>query len=362
MHVERSNVQRSNIQHSNVTHFLLTFLAAFGLAFALTPLAGRLGQRWGIADQPGGRRQHAGVIPRTGGVALYLAFTLTIILAQLLPVPRFDPKEITRLIGLLAGGLIIFVYGLADDRWDLDPRLQFVIQAIACSVAMSQLIFIEYLYSPLDDQRVDFAPWFTLVFTLFWLMGMTNTVNWLDGLDGLAAGVTAIASLVLFINAAFRLDPPQISVSLLPLALAGACLGFLPWNFHPARVFMGSGALFLGFTLGCLSIIGGAKAAAVLLVMAIPIIDVAWLILARIRRGQSPLRGGRDHLHFRLVDVGYSQRLIVAGYYTFCAAFGGLTLLVSSRLYKLVALIVLGILMAGVMWLAERRGGDRVRG
>jgi UDP-GlcNAc:undecaprenyl-phosphate GlcNAc-1-phosphate transferase len=233
--------------------------------------------------------------------------------------------------------------------------VQLAIQVAACGLAMSQLIFIEYFFSPFDDRRLDLAPWFAAIFSLFWLMGMTNTVNWLDGLDGLAAGVTAIASLVLFINAAFRLDPAQTSVSLLPLALAGACLGFLPWNFHPARVFMGSGALFLGFTLGCLSIIGGAKAAAVLLVMAIPIMDVAWLIVARIRRGQSPLVGGRDHLHFRLADAGLPQRAIVLGYYAFCAAFGGLTLLVSSKLFKLITLVVLGALAIGIMALAERR-------
>jgi UDP-GlcNAc:undecaprenyl-phosphate GlcNAc-1-phosphate transferase len=328
------------------------FGAAFGLAFALTPLAAWAGRRWGLADLPGGRRRHPGPVPRTGGVALYVAFTLTVVLAQFLPVPRFDPQEVTRLVGLLLGGAIIFAYGLADDRWDLDPRLQLVIQVVACGVAVGHLIFVEYIFSPLDNQRIDFPAWFTLVFSLFWLAGMTNTVNWLDGLDGLAAGVTAIASLVLFANAAFRLDPPQLSVSLLPLALAGACLGFLPWNVHPARAFMGSGALFLGFTLGCLSIIGGAKAAAVLLVMAIPVMDVAWLIVARLRRGQSPLVGGRDHLHFRLLDAGLPQRAIVLGYYAFCAAFGGLTLLVSSRLFKLIALLVLGLLAASVLALA----------
>jgi len=339
-------------------YFWVVFFASFGLAFVLTPLAGWLGQRWGVADSPGGRRRHAGIVPRTGGVALYLAFTLTVILTQFLPVPRSDlPNEFIRLNGLLLGGVIIFAYGLIDDRWNLDPRAQLVVQLVASIVAIAHLIFIEYLFNPIDNQQVDFPTWFTVIFSLFWLMGMTNTVNWLDGLDGLAAGVTGISSLVLFINAAFYLE--QTSVSLLPLALAGTCLGFLPWNFHPARIFMGSGALFLGFTLGCLSIIGGAKAAAVLLVMAVPIMDVAWLILARIRRGQSPLIGGRDHLHFRLADAGYSQRIIVLGYYAFCAAFGGLTLLVSSRLFKLIALITLSVLAIGMLWLAEKRQGDK---
>lgn len=336
--------------------FAIVLAVAFALSFALTPLAAWLGRRWGLADSPGGRRRHAGVVARTGGMALYLAFTGTVLLTQFLPVPRFDlPNENIRLAGLLLGGLIVFVYGLADDRWNLDPRAQLIIQAVACSVAIGHLIFIEYIFSPLDDRPIYFPTWFTLAFSLVWLMGMTNTVNWLDGLDGLAAGVTAIASGVLFINAAFRLPTPQVSVSLLPLALAGACLGFLPWNLS-GRAFMGSGALFLGFTLGCLSIIGGAKAAAVLLVMAVPIMDVAWLIAARLRRGQSPLIGGRDHLHFRLADAGYSPRVIVLGYYAFCAAFGGLALLVSSRLYKLIALTALGALAICIMWLAERRG------
>jgi UDP-GlcNAc:undecaprenyl-phosphate GlcNAc-1-phosphate transferase len=340
--------------------FVIVFCTAFGLAFGLTPLAAWAGRRWGMADAPGGRRRHTGLVPRTGGIALYLAFTLTIALTLLLSIPRHDlPNEFIRLRGLLLGGAIIFAYGLADDRWNLNPRLQLAIQVVASGVAIAHLIFIEYIFSPIDNTQIDFPFWFTLVLSLFWLMGMTNTVNWLDGLDGLATGVTAISSLVLFINAAFRLDPPQTSVSLLPLALAGTCLGFLPWNFHPARVFMGSGAVFLGFTLGCLSIIGGAKAAAVLLVMAIPIMDVAWLIVSRIRRGQSPLLGGRDHLHFRLVDAGYSQRIIVLGYYAFCAAFGGLTLLVSSRLFKLIALLALGLLAIGVLWLAETRQSDK---
>jgi UDP-GlcNAc:undecaprenyl-phosphate GlcNAc-1-phosphate transferase len=267
--------------------FVITFLLGFALALALTPLAGFIGHRLGLADSPGGRRQHRGLVPRTGGIALYAAFTFTVLAAQLLPVPRFDPNEIIRLIGLLLGGAFIFLSGLADDRWSLSPRWQYVAHAVAAAIAIMFLIFVEYFYSPLNGSRVVFSRWLTIVFTLFWIMGMVNTVNWLDGLNGLGSGVTAIACAVLFVNAAFRLDPPQMSVSLLPLALLGACLGFLPWNLT-SRVFMGSsGAWFLGYTLGCLAIIGGAKVAAVLLVMAVPIIDVAWLIFRA--------TGGRAH-------------------------------------------------------------------
>jgi UDP-GlcNAc:undecaprenyl-phosphate GlcNAc-1-phosphate transferase len=343
-------------------NFFIVFLLGFTLAFALTPLAIFIGRRLGLADAPGGRRQHSGLVSRTGGIALYLAFTFTVLVAQWLPVPRFDPNEIIRLIGLVAGGAFIFLFGLADDRWNIAPRWQYVIHAAAAAIAIMFLIFVEYIRNPLTggDERVFFPLWFTVVFTMFWIMGMISTVNWLDGLNGLAAGVTAIACAVLFINAAFRLNPPQTSVSLLPLALLGVCLGFLPWNLS-ARVFMGSsGAWFLGYTLGCLAIIGGAKVAAILLVMAVPIIDVAWLIFRRARRGVSVGAGGRDHLHFRLLDAGIPQWKIVLGYYAFCAAFGALALVTSSRLYKLIALIMLGILVLMVLWQAEKSSSRQV--
>jgi UDP-GlcNAc:undecaprenyl-phosphate/decaprenyl-phosphate GlcNAc-1-phosphate transferase len=335
-------------------NFILIFLFAFLLAFVATPLAGLVGRRLGLADAPGGRRQHAGLVPRTGGMALCLAFTAAALFAQWLPVPRFDPNEIIRLIGLLTGGVFIFLFGLADDRWNIPPRWQYLIHAAAAAIAILFLLFVQYFYNPLTGDKVIFPLWLTVAFTLFWIMGMVNTVNWLDGLNGLAAGVTAIACAVLFINAAFRLDPPQISVSLLPLALLGVCLGFLPWNLS-ARVFMGSsGAWFLGYTLSCLAIIGGAKVAAILLVMAVPIIDVAWLIFRRATRGASVGAGGRDHLHFRLLDAGVAEWKIVTGYYAFCAAFGALALVTSSRLYKLVALVVLGILVLIALWQTER--------
>ena len=194
--------------------------------------------------------------------------------------------------------------------------------------------------------------------SLFWLMGMMNTVNWLDGLDGLAAGIAAIFSVVLFVAMIqdTATQDPQLSIAPLPLALLGATLGFLPYNFYPARVFLGSsGALTLGFALGCLGIIGGAKMATVLLVLAVPIIDVAWLIVSRARRGRSPFQGGRDHLHFRLLDLGLSQRQIVIGYYLISALFGGLALIIEARIYKVLALGVLGIVTLIVLFAVAKK-------
>ena len=324
--------------------YVLTFGVAFIVSFALSPACAWLGLRLGMADRPGGRRQHGRPVSRLGGMALYFGFVLAIAVSQRLEVPRFDDNEPRRLLGLLAGTTIVFVFGLLDDRYELKPGPQYLAQLLAIAAGMAGLIFIEYVNNPLGsgaEDQIVFPWWFIILLTAFWMMGMMTTVNWLDGLDGLAAGVTAIAGLVLFANAAFRLQPPQVSVSLLPLALAGACLGFLPFNFHPARVFMGGGAYVVGYALGALAIIGGAKVASVLMVMGVPVLDVAYLIVSRWRRGQRPDLGGRDHLHFRLHDRGLPQRTIVLGYYAFCGAFGLLALLIPPRQYKVVALLVL---------------------
>ena len=234
-------------------------------------------------------------------------------------------------------------------------------QFIASIVAIASLVIIERFNNPFTNQQVvlsEIAPWVIVPLSLFWLMGMMNTVNWLDGLDGLAAGIAAIFSAVLFVAMVqdTATQDPQLSIAPLPLALLGATLGFLPYNFYPARVFMGSsGALTLGFALGCLGIIGGAKMATVLLVLAVPIIDVAWLIVSRLRHGRSPLQGGRDHLHFRLLDLGLSQRQIVIGYYLISALFGALALLIEARIYKVLALGVLGIVTLIVLMVVAQK-------
>ncbi len=153
---------------------------------------------------------------------------------------------------------------------------------------------------------------------------------------GWRRGVSAIVAAFIAIH---MIREGQYSVALLPVALLGATLGFLPYNFNPAQVFMGSnGSYFLGWAVAALGIIGGAKVATVLLAMGLPILDVAWLIYNRWRRGGKPRFNGRDHLHHRLLDIGFTQRQIVLGYYVFCAAFGALALLLDNRLYKLIAL------------------------
>ncbi|HTP10368.1 MAG TPA: MraY family glycosyltransferase [Anaerolineae bacterium] len=341
--------------------FLLVFLTSFVLSLLLTPLAAKLGLRLNMADDPGGRRKHAGRIARTGGIAIFVSFVIGVLITTRLDLPRSDPNEFTRIGGLFIGLIVVFAFGLLDDKFEFRPGMQFIAQAIASIMAIAALIFIERFNNPFTNHEVnlgEIAPWLIVPLSLFWLMGMMNTVNWLDGLDGLAAGIAAIFSAVLFFAMIqdTATQDPQLSIAPLPLALLGATLGFLPYNFYPARVFMGSsGSLTLGFALGCLGIIGGAKMATVLLVLAVPIIDVAWLIVSRLRRGKSPFQGGRDHLHFRLLDLGLSQRQIVIGYYLISALFGGLALIIEARIYKVLALGVLGIMTLIVLVIVAKK-------
>lgn len=353
--------------------FAVVFGVGFLLSLVLTPLTARLGRRLGLVQLPGGRRKHTGAVPRIGGVAIYIAFVIALLVSQMLVVDpgdpdpalplalrvlRFDPKEIIRLAGLLVGSTAIFLVGLYDDWKEMGPLPQYIAQIIVAAIAVLFLIIIEYVNNPFTGQQTpDFPYIVTVTVTLFWLGLMMNTVNWLDGLDGLAAGVVVLACVVLFVNSVFRLEPAQHSVALLPTALLGATLGFLPFNFYPARIFLGSsGAFLLGYLLGTLSIIGGAKVAAILLVMGLPLLDVAWQIFERVRRGQNPAIGDRGHLHFRLLDVGFSQRQIVLAYYAFCAAFGGLALLITPRLYKFIAIVVMAILSAiGFVWISRKK-------
>jgi len=347
--------------------FLLIFLVAAVTGAVMTPVAQCLGERLGWVDRPGGRRKHRGVISRLGGIAMYAGFTIGVLATLLLPQawfpPRLDPKEWFRLTGLLIGATAAFVFGLLDDKFQLPSRPQYIAQFVLSLIAIVFIIFIERINNPLGAGQMIFARPVVWGLTIFWFMGMINTVNWLDGLDGLAAGVSAILAAFLIIH---MIREGQFSVALLPVALLGAMLGFLPFNLNPARIFMGSaGSYFLGWALAALAIIGGAKVATVLLVMSLPILDVAWLIYNRWRRGDRPGAGGRDHLHYRLLDIGFTQRQIVLGYCAFCATCGVLALGLGSRMFKLVALLVLAAAVLTMLaWVsrqpvrADRNGND----
>lgn len=340
-----------------LTMYVIVFIIALAVTLTISPLSATLGRRLGLADRPGGRRRHQGEISRLGGIALFAGFAtagLVVFASTHMGVwPAMGAEDRKLLSGVLLGSGLMFIFGLWDDRYELPVWPQFAAQFGAAMVAISFDIIIERVTLPLFGYTV-FPFWITYPLTIFWVMGMINTINWLDGLDGLAVGVTAIASLLFAVHA-FALG--QTIVALFPLALAAACLGFLPFNFHPARIFMGSsGAMFLGYAIASLSILAPAKVATALLVLGLPIIDVLWLIIRRWRQRGNPTIAGRDHLHYRLLDLGLSQRQIVFLYYLFCATFGLMALVIADRIFKLIALGAMsGLTLVLLWWLARSK-------
>lgn len=319
------------------SYFLLVFIIAFVIALVLTPLTIRLARRLNWLDQPSPRRTHQIPTPRLGGIPLAVAFVAGVALT--FSFPRIDNNELLRVVGLCVGVLIVAAVGLIDDVRELKPLPLFAMQFGVAAIAVLSGVVVTQVSSPLDGSTIHLPLWLGVIFTVLWIVGMMNTVNFLDGLDGLVGGVTVIASVILFLHN-FKLT--QYSISLLPLALIGATLGFLIFNFPPAKIFLGSGAYVLGFALAVLAIIGGAKVATALLALAIPILDVAWQILQRVRAGRLPFSGDRGHLHHRLYDSGLSMRAIVLVYYLLTAAFGALALILPSGIPKTLALAAIG--------------------
>ncbi len=339
--------------------YLAVFVASFGIALLLTPPSIAIGRRLGMVSRPGGRRRHKGEIPRLGGVVILGGFLTGALVSQSvrpwLPPPPEGPdaNEMTRFAAVVIGTTVIGLFGLLDDRFELSARPQYIAQVAVSIISIAGLVFIKHVMNPFTDRIFEFPPLLVWGLTLLWLMGMMNTVNFLDGLDGLAAGVGAIAATVMFVH---MVRAGQYGPSLLPLSLLGATLGFLPFNFHPARIFLGSGAITLGYLIGALSLVAGARVATVLLVMGIPVVDVAWQIFNRWRHGRSMSEGDRGHLHFRLYDMGMSQRQVVLMYWAICSSFGAMALLVSSRIYKLIAIGGLGVIVFLILTLLSRQG------
>jgi UDP-N-acetylmuramyl pentapeptide phosphotransferase/UDP-N-acetylglucosamine-1-phosphate transferase len=358
---------------------LLTFGLAAGITALLVTPVERLCYRRGWLAHPGTRRLHRAPTPMVGGLAILAGVTgallLSLLFEQASPLFQRSSFEHLRLGLLLTGMLIIAGISFADDLHELPSLLRLGVHFGAALIAVGPYLWDHTLYldatgMPTEARGIiltafnfpfveqihlhNISPWLAIGATLFWIAGIQNMLNWVDGLDGLAAGVTLIAAFVLAMHA---LNLGQWTVALLPLALAGACAGFLPFNFHPARIFMGDvGAMTLGYVLAVSAIIGGAKLATALLVLGVPIIDMTWLIIQRTMHGKSADTAGRDHLHLRLIDMGFTQRQVVAFYYTLSALFGVVALLdVMTPTAKLLALLLLGVSVLGVLLYASRQ-------
>jgi UDP-GlcNAc:undecaprenyl-phosphate GlcNAc-1-phosphate transferase len=317
-------------------------------------------------DRPGGRRHHEVDVPRGGGLAIGGSFL--VVSVSLLAVLGWSPFRADNLdavllvTGLLSAGLLALVLGWLDDIRDLSPAAQLAAQIAVTFVAVYHRLWLQRFVNPLTGQPVDLRTGIGVAvvvgITVFWYLGFMNTLNWLDGIDGLAASVSAIAAVLFAVHMIRAFD--QWSLALLPMALAGACLGFLPWNARRARVFMGSsGSMFLGVTLAALALIAPAKVATAVLVMAVPIVDVAWQILYRLRSGKAPWIADRGHLHHRLYDRGWSPHHVVALYAGFSGVLGTVAVAVPESLphrglVKLSALALVAVLTAGGLWRLAR--------
>ena len=334
---------------------------AFVLAALCTPLVAVLAERFGMLDVPGGRRRHSRPIPRPGGLAIAAAFGVAILIFW--SVDRFTggpfliPEEVrTPRFTLTAfAALLGMVVGLIDDVLELRARWQFLGLMVVAAVIVAAGIHIDFVNDPLSDRVVTLAVPVAVAFTMFWIVGMNVALNFIDGLDGLAAGVAAIAALTLGGLALL----PQVSepfVAWMAFTLAGAIAGFLLFNFHPARLFLGTtGVAFVGTMLAVLSIFGTAKVAAALLVLGVPIIDTFYVFVRRLLSGRPPFAPDRGHFHHRLLDVGLTHQQAVLLIYAMTAILGTLAFLTSGRT-QIVSFVALAIVLgAVVMALAQRR-------
>lgn len=294
-----------------MTPFLLIFVAALIVAGTTTPLARHLAHRFELVDKPSARKAHLKPMPLLGGVAMYFATIIALLLFG-------QQQEIAQLAGILIGATLVSFCGLWDDRRALSPAIKLVVQFIAALILISTGVVVTFLPNPILN----------LCVTLVWVVGITNAFNLLDNMDGLSGGVCAIASLFFLVLA---ITSQQFLVGSLAAALLGACVGFLLYNFNPARIFMGdSGSLFLGFVLAAV----GIKLRFLeqpttiswmipIVVLAVPIFDTTLVTVSRLRRGLNPLTTpSRDHLSHRLVRRGLSHREAVMSIYLICGACG----------------------------------------
>ena len=329
--------------------FLVFFAGTLVLSFFLTRLIRAIARHLDIHDIPDqDRKIHTRPVPKLGGLAIFLSFLLALVVLAVFGLT----SEIAgiRIAGFIIGGAILIIGGILDDKYDLSPAKQILFPVMAAAVVVLSGTHISYITNPLggavilDQFKIGTFPVLGSLVVFAWILGMTYTTKFLDGMDGLVAGISGIAGLVIF---GLSLVPAvsQTTTALIALVFAAAAFGFLPFNFHPARIFLGEGgSTFTGFMIGVLAVISGGKIATALLVLGIPILDAAWVIVRRLWFGASPFRGDKRHLHFRLLDIGLSQRQAVLLLYLLSAVFGGVAVFLQSW-GKLVAL---GIL-AGVM-------------
>lgn len=341
------------ISTQNLLTALYALLLAMLVCFATSPLVKNFAYKVGAIDVPkDARRMHKVPIPRLGGLAIFLGFMVSTLL--------FVPMT-QQLQGILLGAVIIVVLGVVDDITPLHAGLKFCVQILAALIPVLHGVRIDVLSNPniFSENPWWFLGNWSIPVTVIWIVAITNSVNLIDGLDGLAVGVSAISSAAFLI---ISLIVSKGDISTLCAAILGACIGFLPYNKNPAKMFMGdTGSTFLGFILATISVQGLFKMYAVIsfavpfLILGLPIFDTAFAFTRRIAHGQNPMKADRGHVHHRLIDMGMNQKQAVATLYVISTILGlSAVVLTTSGEIKamllMVALCAVGVVASRVLF------------
>ncbi len=351
---------------------LFSFVVSLGIPLILTVPTMILARKFGFVDDPKRHDHpailHKKIIPRAGGIPIFLAFVISTFL-----VLEFSQQ----ILGIIIGGLILVAVGVVDDKYDLNNFVKLAFQVIAALIVVASGVGINFIPNPffavgsdafnfgevirLDMTRFvfDFLGTHSIVvwadlFAIFWIVWVINMVNFSTGVDGQMPGIVIVALFIIFAASLrfYSSDPGQVVVAKLAIIGVGATLGFLFYNFNPAKIFPGdSGSYFLGFLVAVLAILSGAKVGAAVLVMAIPLIDGVFTIVRRIAGGKSPFSGDKKHLHHRLLEKGFSVVQIALFYWLLCAILGAIALLLPSGEKVFAGIVVAIIVLGGLLWL-----------
>ncbi len=338
--------------------YILPLILSGAISFIATPFVRKLAFKVGAVDIPkDDRRVHKEPMPLIGGLAIFLSVIISMLI--FLPLNR-------EIFSIILGSTIVVMGGIIDDLRDLRPRYKFIFQIVGgLIVIIGGGVKIAYITNPFSASTSLLSlRWLSLPISLFWIVGITNTLNWIDGLDGLSAGVAMISSVTLMIVAA-RFG--YTNVIILSAVIAGACLGFLPFNFNPAKIFMGdTGSLFLGFMLAAITIEGVMKSVATIaiiapiLILSVPIFDTTFAIFRRMINGQPIAAADKGHLHHRLLNRGLSQKKAVLLLYGLSASYGAIAIIISkansrNAVFSALILLILTVVIAAKLGIFEKK-------
>ncbi len=333
---------------------IVAFVVAMIISAALTPLSIIIANKIGAIDVPiDGRRMHKRPVPRFGGMAIYIASTAVMFFYE-----NKDPMIHSAIIG----GTLIYLLGAIDDMIQLKAWMKFVGQLMIAVLMYSMGIKIAFVSNYFGSGNVKFGVGVSFLITVFWIVGVTNAINLMDGLDGLAAGISMIIAIILAYVAYIHGNNGIIPVCISLMAIAGACMGFLPYNFSPAKTFMGDGgALYLGFMISILSVISPLKRATFIaalvpiMAIAIPILDTLFAIFRRAIKHEKIMSPDKGHIHHRIIEAGFGHRRSVLIIYGIVANMGMAAVMISRELYKEAIVLVIISILYLVVILAKKK-------